>query len=143
MLKRWIDEITNLDNVKGVFVASLRGKVIESQGLDLDTYSMEQIAGRLLRMVAIMDETTLTGDIELFWEDKFVICKASHNILLVAICDKASDLAMLRITINVNLSHILQNKKIAKIAKIQTPHRAHVLKKGKFGEDELKLLSSI
>ncbi len=143
MVKQWMEEIISLENVRGVFIASLRGKIIESRGLDLDNKSMEQIAVRLLRMVAIIDENGPVAEVEMFWKDMFIICKLSHNILLVAICDSPSVLALLRITLNVSMSHILQDKKIAKIAKSQTPGRTQILRKGKFGDDELKLLSSI
>lgn len=143
MVRHWIDEITKLENVRGVFITSNLGKLIEAQGLDLDRKSMEEIALRLLRMISIIDENSPVAEVELFWKDLFIICKFSHKILLVAVCNNPAILALLRITLNVSMSHILQDKKIAKIAKSHTSARAQILRKGKFSENEMKLLASI
>jgi hypothetical protein len=144
MVNQWFTEINNVPGVQGVFIASGRGAILHSQGIKIKDKDLEEVSLRILRMSAIFNEKDENvSEIELFWKHLFIICKLSNNILLVTICDSPKILPLLRITLNVSLSHLLQDKKIMKMARNHAIDKTMVLRKGKFGDDELSLLSNI
>ncbi|MCB0281197.1 MAG: hypothetical protein H6627_09545 [Calditrichae bacterium] len=145
MIERWLTEINTLPGVETVFIASGRGSVLYNAGkLKLSSKELEDIALRVLRIGALFNEKDENvSEIELFWKNVFIISKISNNILLTTICQNPKILPLLRITLNVSLSHLLQEKKIIKQAKNHATDKTLVLRKGKFDEDELSLLSSI
>ena len=144
MVNQWFTEIKNVPGVQGVFVASGRGTILHNEGIKLKEKDLEEVSLRLLRMSAIFnDKDENVSEIELFWKNLFIIGKLSNNLLLVTICDTPKILPLLRITLNVSLSHILQDKKIIKMARSHAIDKNMVLRKGKFGDDELSLLSNI
>jgi len=144
MVNQWFTEINNVPGVQGVFIASGRGSILHSQGIKIKEKELEEVSLRILRMSAIFNEKDENvSEIELFWKNLFIICKLSSNILLVTICDSPKILPLLRITLNVSMSHLLQDKKIMKMARNHAIDKTMVLRKGKFGDDELNLLSNI
>ena len=144
MVNQWFTEIKNVPGVQGVFIASGRGTIIHNEGIKIKENELEEDAMRLLRMSAIFNEKDENvSEIELFWKNLFIICKLSNNLLLVTICDSPKILPLLRITLNVSLSHLLQDKKIMKMARNHAIDKNMILRKGKFGDDELSLLSNI
>jgi len=143
-MEKWLSEITAIPGVNGVFIASARGTVLHNHGLQLNKNELEDIALRLLRMGAIFIENDENvSEIELFWKNSFIICKISNNILLITVCESPKILPLLRITLNVSISHLLQDKKIIKMARNLATDKTLVLRKGKFDEDELNFLSDI
>ena len=142
MIERWLHEIQNLPSVKGSFIATMRGAVMESHGLDIGTEDMQNIAIRILRIHALtfQADNPLT-EIEFFWSDLFIVGKISQNVLLVTICDNPQVVSLLRITINVSLSHIVQEKKIYKKAKSHAINPSHLLRKAQLQADEIKILA--
>lgn len=144
MVNQWFTEIKNVPGVQGVFIASGRGSILHNEGVKIKEKDLEEISLRLLRMSAIFNEKDESvSEIELFWKNLFIICRLSNNLLLVTICDSPKILPLLRITLNVSLSHLLQDKKIMKMARNHAIDKNMVLRKGKFGDDELSLLSNI
>jgi len=144
MVNQWFTEIKNVPGVQGVFIASGRGTIIHNEGIKIKENELQEVAMRLLRMSAIFNEKDENvSEIELFWKNLFIICKLSNNLLLVTICDSPKILPLLRITLNVSLSHLLQDKKIMKMARNHAIDKNMILRKGKFGDDELSLLSNI
>jgi len=144
MLNQWFTEILNVPGVQGVFMASGRGAILYNEGIKIKEKDLEEVSLRLLRISAIFNEKDENvSEIELFWKNLFIICKLSNNLLLVTICDSPKILPLLRITLNVSLSHLLQDKKIMKMARSHAIDKTMVLRKGKFGDDELSLLSNI
>ena len=76
MENNWHKEITNIPGVLGVFVASGRGAVLQSEGLKIKEEELEDVSLRLLRMVAVFDQKDENvSEIELFWKNLFIICK--------------------------------------------------------------------
>jgi hypothetical protein len=144
MVNQWLTEILSVPGVQGVFIASGRGSILHNEGVKIKESDLEDISLRLLRMSAIFNEKDENvAEIELFWKNLFIICKLSNNLMLVTICDTPKILPLLRITLNVSLSHLLQDKKIMKMVRNHAIDRNMVLRKGKFGDDELSLLSNI
>ena len=144
MIEKWLNEINVIQGVEGVFIASGRGSILYNAGLKLSVKSLEDIALRLLRINAIFNEKDENvSEIELFWKNLFIICKISNNILLTTVCQSPKILPLLRITLNVSLSYLVQDKKLLKQARNHATDKTLVLRKGKFDEDELNLLSSL
>jgi len=144
MIEPWLKEIKNVPGVKGVFVASGRGSILHNEGLKINKKDLEDIALRALRISALFNEKDENvSEIELFWKNLFIICRLSNNILLVTLCQSPKILPLLRITLNVSLSHLLQEKKIIKMARNHATDKTLVLRKGKFEEDEMNLLSNL
>lgn len=139
----WHNEITNIPGVLGVFVASGRGAMLQSEGLKINAKELEDVSLRLLRMAAIFDEKDENvSEIELFWKNLFIICKISNNLLLVTVCESPKVLSLLRISVNVGLSQLLQDKKMVKQAKAHATDKNIILRKGKFEDDERELLDN-
>jgi hypothetical protein len=145
MIERWLTEINTIPGVQAVFMASGRGSILYKMGrLRLAEKELEDVALRLLRVNALFNEKDENvSEIELFWKNLFIICKISNNILLITVCQNPKILPLLRITLNVSLSHLLQQKKIIKQARNHATDKTLVLRKGKFDEDELSLLSNL
>ncbi len=144
MIDRWLSEITNVPGVKGVFIASGRGVILQNDKLKISKKDLEDIALRALRISALFTEKDENvSEIEFFWKKLFILCRISNNILLVTLCQSPKILPLLRITINVSLSHLLQEKKIIKMARNHATDKTLVLRKGKFEEDELNLLANL
>ena len=144
VIEKWLNEINVIQGVEGVFIASGRGSILYNTGLKLSVKSLEDIALRLLRINAIFNEKDENvSEIELFWKNLFIICKISNNILLTTVCQSPKILPLLRITLNVSLSYLVQDKKLLKQARNHATDKTLVLRKGKFDEDELNLLSSL
>ena len=144
MANKWLGEIAGIPGVNGVFMASGRGAILHNENLKMGKKDLEDIAMRLLRMSAIfIEKDEDVSEIELFWKDLFVICKLSNNLLLITICQSPKILPLLRITLNVSLSHLLQDKKLMKMVRSQATDKSLVLRKGKFEDDELSLLSNL
>ncbi len=144
MVDGWLREIVNIPGVLGVFIASGRGSILHNEGLKIKKSDLENIALRALRISALFSEKDENvSEIELFWKNMFIICRLSNNILLITVCKNPKILPLLRITLNVSLSHLLQEKKIIKMARNHATDKTLVLRKGKFEEDELNLLSNL
>lgn len=144
MVEHWLTEIKNVPGVKGIFIASGRGAILYNKDLEINKKDLEDIALRALRIRALFSEKDENvSEIELFWKNLFIICRLSNNILLVTLCQKPKILPLLRITLNVCFSHLLQEKKIIKMGRNHATDKTLVLRKGKFEEDELNLLSNL
>ncbi len=144
MIESLLKEIKNVPGVNGVFIASGRGSILHNEGLKINKKDIEDIALRLLRISALFNEKDENvSEIEVFWKKLFIICRLSNNILLVTLCQSPKILPLLRITLNVTLSHLLEEKKIIKMARNHATDKTLVLRKGKFEEDELNLLSNL
>lgn len=143
MKKTWYTEITNIPGVLGAFVASGRGTILHNEGLKISAKELEDVSLRLLRMCAIFDgKDENVSEIELFWKNLFIISKFSNNLLLVTVCESPKILSLLRISVNVGLSQLLQDKKIMKEARNQATDKNMVLRKGNFEDDERALLGN-
>jgi hypothetical protein len=137
----WHSEITNIPGVLGVFVASGRGTVLYNEGLKISSKELEDITLRLLRMSAVFNEPDENvSELELFWKNLFIICKFSNNLLLATVCESPKILSLLRISVNVGLAQLLQDKKIMKEIKNHATDKNMVLRKGNFEDDERALL---
>ncbi|RMH63208.1 MAG: hypothetical protein D6677_07775 [Calditrichaeota bacterium] len=142
MIERWFQEIQNIPSVKGSFITTMRGTVMGKHGIKESDRQLQNMALRILRIHALMHQSgNKLSEIELYWNHLLIIGKISQNALLVTICEDAHVISLLRITMNVSLSHILQEKKISKKVRSHATDPGHLLKKGTFDEEERALLA--
>ena len=85
----------------------------------------------------------LIKDIEIYWENYHIIAKNSAQFILISFCTSNRVLSLLRITQNVVLSHLLEDKKFMKLVKKHAAEKSVVLRKGKLDESEINLISKL
>lgn len=144
MSKRWLQEIMNIEGVQGVFIASGRAKVLDKFGLDLKEAQLEALALRILRIVAGFHlKSQKVNEIEFYWQNLYIIGKVSNDFLLITICKTPKILSLLRITLNVTLANLLEDKKFKKLIKNHISDRSFPLEKGTIEETEKILISKL
>ena len=144
MSQRWLQEIMNLDGVEGVFIASNRAQVIDKMGLDLKDSQLEALSLRILRIVAGYHiNSQKINEMEFYWQNLYVISKISGEFILITFCKTPKVLSLLRITLNVTLANILEDKKFIKLIKDHVADRVFPLEKGEIDEIEKNLISKL
>lgn len=144
MSQRWLQEIMNLDGVEGVYIVSNRARVVEKVGLDLKNSQLEALSLRILRIIAGYHlNAQKVNEVEFYWQNLYVIGKVSNEFILVTFCKTTKILSLLRITLNVTLANLLEDKKFTKIIKDHVADRLFSLEKGEIDETEKKLISKL
>jgi len=144
MANRWLNEIQNVNGVSGIFIASGRGKIIERAGTNMKDAQLEELSLRFLRILgAFYARSQNVSEIEFYWEDHYVNCRHSNNLLLVTICRSPGVISLLRITLNVALANLLQDKKVMKLIKNHATDRTLILRKGQRDENETHLIKKV
>lgn len=144
MSSEWLNEIYSIDGVEGVLVCSNTGKIIDKKSKVLDDEKLEKIALHLLRIISANNlKNQKISDMEIYWEKFHIIVKNSSQFLLVSFCTSSGAQSLLRITQNVVLAHLLEDKKFMKIVKKHTSEKSVVLRKDKLDESETKLISKL
>lgn len=144
MSDRWLQEIANVEGVNGVFIASGRSKIVRKFGIKEKDDRLELLVLRLLRILGAFYTTGKNvTEIELYWQDHYVNCRHSHNLVLVTLCRTPKVISFLRITLNVALANILEDKKIMKMVKNHATDRTLILSKGTQDATETQLISRV
>jgi hypothetical protein len=144
MAAEWLNDISNIDGVEGVLVCSNTGKIIDKISKVLDDEKLESIALYLLRIISANNlKSQSVSDMEIYWENFHIIVKNSSQFLLVSFCTSSGAQSLLRITQNVVLAHLLEDKKFMKLVKKHTSEKSVVLRKEKLDESEIKLISKL
>ncbi|HID40153.1 MAG TPA: hypothetical protein EYP36_11655 [Calditrichaeota bacterium] len=144
MADRWLKEVGNVDGVDGVFLANGKGNILGKLGhLEKDSI-LEKLTIHMLRIIAAFHlEDKNASEIEFYWEDRYVIAKHSGNFLLVTFCKSINILSLLRITLNVAMANILEDKKMTKTASKHVADKVLTLKRGVFDDSEKILISKL
>jgi len=144
MSDRWLKEIVQVNGVTGVFIATGRGKIIQKMGVKEKDDMLEDLVVRILRILgAFYAKEKNVTEIELFWQDHYVNCRNSHNLLLVTLCGTPKVISLLRITVNVALANILDDKKVMKQVKNHATDKTLILSKGTSDATETHLISKV
>ena len=144
MATEWLNDISSIDGVEGVLVCSNTGKIIDKISKVLDDEKLESIALYLLRIISANNlKSQSVSDMEIYWEKFHIIVKNSSQFLLVSFCTSSGAQSLLRITQNVVLAHLLEDKKFMKLVKKHTSEKSVVLRKEKLDESEIKLISKL
>jgi hypothetical protein len=144
MSENLLKQIKDIDGVEGVYIASNKGNVLIRLGLSLDTSVLEKVAIHLLRILSVYHIKKRTiKEIELIWDEYRIIARNSDEFIIVAFCRSNKALSLLRITLNVVLSHLLQDKDFSKKIKSHSAHKTVVLRKGDLHTKEINLISKL
>ena len=143
-MANWLDEIINIDGVEGAFIISNRGNLIEATMLPFTDQQMYSVSIRILRMIGSfhLNEKNVT-ELELYWDNYYIICKNSPDFTLITLCKSSKVLSLLRITLNITIANLLEDKKFKKLLNTEVADKAFTLKKGEFEEIEKKMISKL
>ncbi len=144
MITGLLDELNNIEGVDGAFIASNRAEIINKVGLSLTDDQLSNLSLRALRIVAAFHKTgKKTVELEFYWQNLYIICKNSDNFLLITFCRTSSMLALLRITINVTMAKLSEDKKFSKWLKSHKADRDFLIRKESLEENEAKLIEAL
>lgn len=144
MINRLLNELYDIDGVEAVVVCSNLGTVIEKLSRKFTDDDLEWIAIYLLKIISAHHLKNQTiKDIEIFWENFHIITKVSPKFILISICISPRVLSLLRITQNVVLSHLLDDKKFMKMINKNSSDRTTILKSEKLNQLENNLISKL
>jgi predicted regulator of Ras-like GTPase activity (Roadblock/LC7/MglB family) len=144
MMNRWLREITDIAGVEGVVLVSEDGQIIEKIGIELDKATLSHISTHVLRIIAsfnIVEQEV--KEIELIWSDYQLLAMSAGTIVLIIFCGSIKALSLLRITINVVVAHLLEDKKSVKQIKKYSSEKGSVLKKADLDQIEINLISKL
>ena len=144
MVNRWLKEITDISGVECALLVSDNGYIIEKIGTQLDQGNLEQMAKRILRITTAhnLDEKYVK-EIELIWDNYRILTMSSKTFSLIIICGSIKALSFLRITVNVVIGHLLEDKKSMKKINKFTGQTEILLEKEYLDQLEIKLISKL
>lgn len=144
MNKSLLQEILNIEGVEGAFIASNKAEIYEKLGLKYRTEKLKSLSYRMLRMIAVFHRTgKRVTELELYWQNYYVICRNSDQFILVTFCSAPRLLSLLRITLNVIMSKLFEDKKLNKWLKNHKADKITTLRSGNFDEAEKKMISKL
>ena len=142
MVRSLLKEINQINGVEGVYMASNRSEIIDKTGLVYTDAQLSELVTYILRMIAAFHlKGKKITELELYWQNQYIICKSSEHFLIITFCKTSRILAFIRITLNVTMAKLLEDKKFSKWLKSHKADRDFVLKTGRLSDPEKKLLS--
>ena len=144
MISRWLKEITDIPGVEGVLLVSMNGKIIEKIGTQFDRSILEKISSHILRIISAYNlDKKVVKDIEVIWYDYQILAVSSKDFIIIIFCGSMKALSLLRITLNVVVAHLLEDKKSMKQIKKFTVDKKSVLDSTELEELEINLISKL
>ena len=139
-----LNEINDVEGVEGVMVTTNVGRLVEKVGIETDLPRLETVAKHLLRVVASYHvKDRQVKEVELVWNNYRVIAVPRDDFLIMTFCDSSKALPLIRITLNVVLSQLLEDKKFIKSLRKQPAYRTAVLKDKNLIQKEINLISKL
>jgi hypothetical protein len=144
MVNRWLKEISDVAGVEGLLLVSDNGHVVEKIGIDLDQGILEQLSKRIIRIIMAhnLDEK-FVKEIEIIWNNYRILAMSVKTFTIIIFCNSPKALSLLRITVNVVIGHLLEDKKSMKQIKKFTGQSGIVLEKEYLDQLEIKLISKL
>ena len=144
MTENKLKDIMDINGVDGVFIASNRGQVIERIGVKLDNSVLEEVAILVLRIISAYHvKKRIIKEVEIIWNNYRIIARNSNEFVIISFCNSEKALSLLRITLNVVLTHLLEDKKFKKQIEKHASQKTVVLRKGNLDPEEIKLISKL
>jgi hypothetical protein len=144
MTENWLKDIIDINGVDGVFIASNRGQVIEKVGIKLDDSVLEGVAIHVLRIISAYHvKKRIIKEVEIIWNNYRIIARNSNEFVIISFCNSEKELSLLRITLNVVLTHLLEDKKFKKQIEQHATQKTVVLRKGNLDPMEINLISKL
>lgn len=111
-MKKSLAEINGVTGVRGSFICDNRGAVIAGDappGLDAET--LGAIGREVVQMmVGLQSAGEPTGELDLQYERGGLVVRDLDTAILIVLCQMQTDLALLRLTINVAVARLKQDK---------------------------------
>jgi predicted regulator of Ras-like GTPase activity (Roadblock/LC7/MglB family) len=144
MVNRWLKEITDITGVEGALLVSDNGHIIEKIGTQLEHGILVQMVKRILRIITVhnLDEKSVK-EIELIWYNYRILAMSAKTFSLIIFCGSTKALSLLRITVNVVVGHLLEDKKSMKKINKFTGQPEILLEKEYLEPLEIKLISKL
>lgn len=144
MIEKYLEEVKKIDSVELVFAVSYRGDVADSAGDLFSRQELKTIAARILATPAVFSlNNKKVTEIEYYWQNRFVIVKTTDRFALITICRSIKVLSLLRITLNVTMARLIEDKSFNKWLKSHVGDRTIILKKFPWSDKEKKILSKL
>jgi len=144
MGNRWLSEITDINGVEGVILVTLEGDVIENIGAPADLHVIERIARHIMRMIAAYHKLgSDVREIELVWQNYRLLVMAAGPLALIIFCRSLRTISLLRITLNVVLAHLSEDKKTMKKINKHAARGERLLKTTDLDQLEINLISKL
>ncbi len=144
MPERILTEIQNIESVELVAICSYKGEVGFKSGNMIPDSDIRQIALYLLRIFAAQKvKGKKLISLELYWHNHFLTARFADEFFIITICSSAEVLSLLRITLNVTIANLLENKNFLKWLKKNRYDVIKHLRRGSFDEYEIGLISRL
>jgi len=143
-IAKWLKEVADIEGVDGVFIVSNRGQMIAHTGLKIESNKIESIANRVLRIEGAFDKQGMAlKEIELVGPDYRIIGMMKENFTILTYCRSDKVLPLIRMTLNVVLAHLLEDKKFMKFISKHPVKKTLLLEKSSLDDAETKLISKL
>jgi len=143
-MQEWLKEIAEIEGVEGVVVCSNSGKILEKIGLNLAESDLEKIARytwRLTTSFLIRDKTV--KEIEFIYEEYRVIAMPKREFMVITFCQSIKVVSLVRMTVNVVVTHLLEDKKFIKSMEKEAVYKTAILKGENLDPREINLISKL
>jgi hypothetical protein len=118
--------------------------VIGKIGLNFDQATSEKIAEKIIRILLIHQKINRTvKEVEIKWADYNVIIMMKNGLILITYCSQDKIMPLLRITLNVVLAHLLEDKKFIKQIKKYLEEKPPKLIPEQLETREINLISKL
>lgn len=144
MPERILKEIQTIESVELVAICSFKGDIGFKSGNMIPDADISRIAVYLLRIYSGQKaQGNKLISMELFWNKHFLTARFADGFLIITICSSSEVLALLRISLNVTVANLLENKRFLKWIKKHTQDPDKHLRRGTFDDLEISLISRL
>lgn len=144
MADHWLKEITEIEGVKGALLCTNKGEILEDEAAFIPKENKNELVIYLIRLISAYHlKKQSLKEVELIWPEFRVVIKNSAQFVIIAFCESEKILPLLRITLNVAIAHLQENKKFIKIIKKHIAEKTIVLRKGNLTQQEIDLISKL
>jgi hypothetical protein len=140
----FVKDVLKISGVEGILVTSRSGKVISKVGLNFDQATSEKLTEKIIYIVLIYLQANIAiKEIEIKWHNYNLLIMIKNGLILVTYCSQDQIMPLLRITLNVVLAHLLEDKKFIKQIKKYLEEKPPVLKPDQLEPGEIKIISKL
>ena len=143
-ISRWLKEVAEIKGVAGVFVLSNRGQIVAHTRNSIDNQKIEVLARRIMIIAGAWDKKDKPlKEIELIAQSYRVLCMMRENFTVMTFCSSMEALPLVRMTLNVVVAHLFEDKKFVKFISKSSARKSQVLDREQFDPDETKFISKL
>lgn len=140
----WLKNIGSLEGVEGSLIILKTGEITGQMGLDQYKPVLTELARRILRILGVYQKVKdQVGELEVVWQNKRIIAVADDGLIILTICGNDAAFPLVRMTLNVTLAGIRNNKKTQKVLKKARDIKVDHLRTGDLDQSEINLISKL